>query len=42
MYEKIKARYAKGYVTDSQLMRYISLGVLTEKQAEKIKALENE
>ena len=27
---------------DSQLMRYISLGVLTEKQAEKIKALENE
>lgn len=42
MYEKIKTRYAKGYVTDSQLMRYISLGVLTEKQAEKIKALENE
>lgn len=42
MYEKIKNRYEKGYVTNSQLMRYILLGVLTEKQAEKIKALENE
>ena len=42
MYEKIKNRYEKGYVTNSQLMRYISLGVLTEKHAEKIKALENE
>ena len=42
MYEKIKNRYEKGYVTNSQLMSYISLGVLTEKQAEKIKALENE
>ena len=42
MYEKIKNRYEKGYVTNSQLMRYISLGALTEKQAEKIKALENE
>lgn len=42
MYEKIKNRYEKGYVTKEQLNRYISLGVLTEQQAEKIKALENE
>lgn len=37
MYETIKARYEKGYVTDRQLGRYVSLGVITEEQAEEIK-----
>ncbi|WP_130850766.1 XkdX family protein [Intestinimonas timonensis] len=37
MYETIKARYDKGYVTDEQLGRYVTLGVLTEDQAEEIK-----
>ena len=39
MYETIKARYGKGYVTDEQLGRYVSLGVLTESQAEEIKGV---
>lgn len=38
MYETIKARYEKGYVTDEQLGRYVSLGVITEAQAEEIKS----
>lgn len=37
MYETIKARYEKGYATDEQLGRYVTLGVLTEDQAEEIK-----
>lgn len=36
MYESIKTRYGKGYVTDVQLARYVALGVLTEAQAEEI------
>ena len=33
MYETIKARYEKGYVTEEQLGRYVALGVLTEVEA---------
>lgn len=38
MYERVKERYMKYYVTDVQLARYVSLGVVTEEQAEEIKA----
>lgn len=38
MYEQIKTRYEKGYITDSQLARYVSLEVITAEQAEQIKA----
>lgn len=37
MYEQIKERYEKGYITDAQLVRYVTLGVITETQAEEIK-----
>lgn len=37
MFEKIKSRYMKYYVTDTQLKRYVEIGVLTEKQATEIK-----
>lgn len=38
MYERIKERYLKNYVTDAQLDRYVSLGVITQLQAEEIRA----
>ena len=38
MFEQIKSRYEKGYVTDEQLTRYVSLGAITKEQAEQIKA----
>ena len=31
-YERIKERYLKNYITDSQLERFKSLGVITEEQ----------
>ena len=37
MYEQIKERYEKGYITDEQLARYVTLGVITDEQAEEIK-----
>lgn len=37
MYEQIKTRYEKGYITDSQLDRYVALEVITAEQAEQIK-----
>lgn len=37
MYEQIKERYEKGYITDEQLERYVALGVITETQAAEIK-----
>lgn len=36
MYEKIKARYLKGYVRRDQLKRYASLGIITAEQYEEI------
>ena len=38
MYEQIKARYEKGYVTDEQLARYVELGVISDEQAAAIKS----
>lgn len=38
MFERIKERYLKYYVTEGQLARYVALGVITEEQAEEIKA----
>ncbi len=37
MFEIIKERYLKGYVTEVQLERYVNLGVLTNQQLEAIK-----
>ena len=31
-YERIKERYLKNYITDSQLERFKALGVITEQQ----------
>lgn len=39
MYESIKDRYLKGWIRDDQLARYVSLGVITDAQAEEIKEL---
>lgn len=41
MYEKIKERYLRYYVTDAQLKRYAELGVLTNEQVATIKASRN-
>ena len=38
MFEKIKERYRKYYVTDAQLDRYVALSVLTEEQAADIRS----
>lgn len=32
MFEKIKSRYDKGWVTLAQLQKYVELGVITEEQ----------
>ena len=37
MFDQIKARYDKGYVTDTQLERYVALGAITEEQAAEIR-----
>ncbi|NCE63009.1 XkdX family protein [Pseudoflavonifractor sp. 524-17] len=37
MFEKIRERYQRGYIRDDQLARYVSLGVITQAQAEEIK-----
>ena len=34
----LKERYKKHYVTDAQLDRYIYLGVITEEEAQQIRA----
>ena len=36
MYEKIKERYEKRYIRDDQLARYVTLGVITQAQADEI------
>ena len=38
MYEQLKARYDKGYITDAQLDRYVELGVISDEQAQQIKS----
>lgn len=37
MFESIKERYLKNWVTDAQLERYVTLGAITEEQANVIK-----
>lgn len=37
MYERIKDRYAKYYITKAQLDRYVALGVITKEQADEIR-----
>ena len=37
MYDKIKERYKKYYVTENQLDRYVTLGVITQAQAKEIR-----
>ena len=34
MFEKIRERYQRGYIRDDQLARYVSLGVITQAQAD--------
>lgn len=40
MFEKIKERYQKYYITDAQLERYVELSVISREQADEIKELE--
>lgn len=39
MFESIKERYLKNWVTDDQLERYVILGAITQEQANEIKEL---
>ena len=38
-FERIKERYMKNYITDSQLVRFNSLGIITEEQYKELYAL---
>ena len=40
-YERIKERYLKNYITDSQLERFKSLGVITQEQYDELYALKH-
>ena len=40
-YEQIKERYRQGFVADEQLLRYKTLGVLTEEQYSEIYAIKH-
>ena len=40
-YEKIKERYLKNYITDSQLGRFKDLGVITHEQYDELYALKH-
>lgn len=40
-FERLKDRYDKHYIRDDQLARYVTLGVITQEQADEIKGLEN-
>lgn len=40
-YERIKERYLKNYITDSQLERFKALGVITEAQYTELYALKH-
>lgn len=40
MFEKIKERYEKHYIRDDQLARYVSLGVISQDEADEIQGLE--
>lgn len=38
MYEKLKERYEKFYITESQLDKYVALGVITQAESASIRA----
>lgn len=38
MYEKLKERYEKFYITESQLDKYVTLGVITQAESASIRA----
>ena len=40
-YERIKERYLKNYITDSQLERFKSLGVITQEQYDELYAMKH-
>ena len=40
-YERIKERYLKNYITDSQLGRFKVLGVITQEQYDELYALKH-
>ena len=40
-FEKIKERYLKNYITDSQLERFKALGVITQEQYDELYALKH-
>ena len=40
-YERIKERYLKNYITDSQLGRFKDLGVITQEQYDELYALKH-
>ena len=40
-YERIKERYMKNYITDSQLGRFKDLGVITQGQYDELYALKH-
>ena len=40
-YERIKERYIKNYITDSQLERFKDLGIITAEQYDELHALKH-
>ena len=40
-YERIKERYLKNYITDSQLERFKSLGIITQEQHDELYAMKH-
>ena len=40
-YERIKERYLKNYITDSQLERFKALGVITQEQYDELYAMKH-
>ena len=40
-FERIKDRYLKNYITDSQLERFKALGVITQEQYDELYALKH-
>ena len=40
-FEQIKERYARGFITDTQLSRYLALGVIDQEQYDEIYAIKH-
>ena len=40
-FERIKERYLKNYITDSQLERFKALGIITQEQYDELYALKH-